>query len=159
MREIGGPGHSQECLLELSETPEEEKCFRRTKCFNNDLETVPIPRSGKALSPEADVSLPLDVVMAHMPSPIQKDPCHLGTRAQVIVTVLVSGPRAILELFWSLKNIVKRPFLKLKGLGCRTCLAGLREFSILGLRGEGNSFWGELTKNGGGSSSLSLLSF
>lgn len=68
-----------------------EKRFRRTKCFNSDRETVPVPRSGKALSPEADVSLPLDVVTAHMLSPIQKDPCHLGTLAQVIVTVLVSG--------------------------------------------------------------------
>lgn len=72
-----------------------EKCLRRTKCFNSDRETVPIPRSGKALSTEGDVSLPLDVVMAYMLSPIQKDPCQSGMLAQVMVTVLVSGAQGL----------------------------------------------------------------
>lgn len=72
--------------------------------------------------------------------------------------MLVSGAQGLPGTFLVAGKHSKAA-MKLKGLGCRTCLAGLGEFSTLGLWGEGNSFWGELTKNGGGSSSLLLLSF
>lgn len=92
-----------------------EKCHRRTKCFNSDRETVPVPRSGKALSPEADVPVFLDVVMAYMLSPIQKDPCHSGMLAQVIVTLLVSGAQGLPGTFLAAGKHSKAAILETQG--------------------------------------------
>lgn len=92
-----------------------EKCLRRTKCFNSDRETVPVPRSGKALSPEADVPVLLDMVTAYMLSPIQKDPCHSGMLAQVIVTLLVSGAKGLPGTFLADGKHSKAAILETQG--------------------------------------------
>lgn len=64
-----------------------------------------------------------------MPSPIQKNPCHLGTLAQDIVTVLVSGAQGLPGTFLVAGKHSKASILETQG----TCLAGLGEFSTLGL--------------------------
>lgn len=94
MREIGGLGHSQACLLELSGTPEGKNASEEQNALTATGKWFPSPGLVK-LSLEADVSLPLDVLMAYMLSPIQKDSCHSGMLAQVIVTVLVSGAQGL----------------------------------------------------------------
>lgn len=64
MRKIGGQGHAQACLLELSETPEGKNASEEQNALTVTGKLFPSPGLVK-LSPEADVSLPLDVVTCH----------------------------------------------------------------------------------------------
>lgn len=114
MRELGGPGHSQACLLELSQTPEGKNASEEQNALTVTRKLFLSPGLVK-LSPEADVSLTLDVVTAHMLSPIQKDPCHLGTLAQVIVTVLVSGAQGLPGTFLVAGKHSKAAILETQG--------------------------------------------
>ena len=66
------------------------------------------------LSLEADVSLTAPG-RGDMPSPIQKDPCHLGTLAQDILTVLVSGAQGLPGTFLVAGKHSKAAILETQG--------------------------------------------